>query len=116
MRTSLLREPSGRADARRALLHLGCRKRRRSRIGSMRGIEQIPWIYDAMCAVAEWQGMRRWREWVARGARGRTLDLGCGTGRSLPLFPQGATAIGIDPSADALRRARRRAPEVPLVR
>ena len=82
----------------------------------MRGIEQIPWIYDAMCAVAEWQGMRRWREWVARGARGRTLDLGCGTGRSLPLFPQGATAIGIDPSADALRRARRRAPEVPLVR
>lgn len=82
----------------------------------MRGVEQIPWIYDAMCAVAEWQGLRRWREWVARGARGRTLDLGCGTGRSLRLFPNGTGVIGIDPSADALRRARRRAPEVPLVR
>jgi len=82
----------------------------------MRGIEQIPWIYDAMCAVAEWQGMRRWRQWLAGGARGRTLDLGCGTGRSLRLFSSEARPIGLDPSADALRRARRRAPEVPLVR
>ena len=82
----------------------------------MRGIEQIPWIYDAMCALAEWQGMRRWRECLARGARGRTLDLGCGTGRNLPLFPKEARAIGLDLSPDALRRARKRAPAVPLVR
>src|SRR6267142_896514 len=81
----------------------------------MRGIEQIPWVYDALCALAEWQGMRRWREWLARGARGRTLDLGCGTGRNLPLFPAGARAIGLDPAMDSLRRARRRAPAVPLV-
>lgn len=82
----------------------------------MRGVEQIPWIYDAMCAVAEWNGMRRWREWLARGARGRTLDLGCGTGRSLPLFPKGTRVVGLDPSLDALQRARRRAPDLPLVR
>ena len=82
----------------------------------MRGIEQIPWIYDAICALSEWQGMRRWREWLARGARGRTLDLGCGTGRTLPLFPKGVRAVGLDPSPDALRRARKRAPEIPLVR
>ena|SRR6266481_3941959 len=82
----------------------------------MRGIEQVPWIYDALCALAEWQGMRRWREWLARGARGRTLDLGCGTGRNLPLFPKEARAIGLDPSPDALRRARQRSPSVPLVR
>ena len=71
----------------------------------MRGIEQIPWIYDAMCAVAEWQGMRRWRQWLAGGARGRTLDLGCGTGRSLRLFSSEARPIGLDPCADALRLA-----------
>ncbi|TMA32242.1 MAG: class I SAM-dependent methyltransferase, partial [Deltaproteobacteria bacterium] len=70
----------------------------------MRGIEQIPWIYDSLCALAEWRGMRRWREWVARGARGRTLDLGCGTGRSLRLFPPDALPVGLDPSADALHR------------
>src|SRR2546427_1994183 len=107
MRTSLLREPSGRADARRALLHLGCRKGRRSRIGNMRGIEQIPWIYDAMCAVAEWQGMGRWRQWLAGGARGRTLGLGCGTRRSAPLFLSEVHPIGSYPSADSLLRALR---------
>jgi ubiquinone/menaquinone biosynthesis C-methylase UbiE len=82
----------------------------------VRGIEQIPWVYDAFCAFAEWRGMRRWREWLARGARGRTLDLGCGTGRTLPLFSKEARPIGVDISADALRRARKRAPRIPLVR
>ena len=74
----------------------------------MRGVEQIPWLYDAVCAFAEWRGLGRWRQWVAGGARGRTLDLGCGTGRNLPLFT-GASAVGLDPSFESLRRARRRA-------
>lgn len=82
----------------------------------MRGLEQIPWLYDALCAPLEKLGLGRWRQWLAEGARGRTLDLGCGTGRNLPLFAAGLTVIGLDPSADTLRRARRRAPSVPLVR
>ena len=59
----------------------------------MRGVEQIPWLYDAICAWAEWRGLGRWRRWVAGGARGRTLDLGCGTGRNLPLLPPTARAV-----------------------
>jgi ubiquinone/menaquinone biosynthesis C-methylase UbiE len=81
----------------------------------MRGIEQIPWLYDAICAVAEWRGLGRWRGWLTAGARGRTLDLGCGTGRNLPLFPAGVRAVGLDPAPDALARARRRAPGALLV-
>jgi ubiquinone/menaquinone biosynthesis C-methylase UbiE len=81
----------------------------------MRGIEQVPWLYDAICALAEWRGLDRWRRWLSGGARGRTLDLGCGTGRNLPLFGAGVTAIGLDPAFEALRRARRRAPATPLV-
>ncbi len=81
----------------------------------MRGIEQIPWLYDAICAFAERRGLDRWRRWLAGGARGRTLDLGCGTGRNLPLLPAGTRAVGLDPELDSLRRARRRAPGVPLV-
>jgi ubiquinone/menaquinone biosynthesis C-methylase UbiE len=80
----------------------------------MRGVEQIPWLYDAICAVAEWRGLDRWRRWVAGGARGRILDLGCGTGRNLPLLAAGR-AVGVDCSLDALRRARRRAAGAPLV-
>jgi len=80
----------------------------------MRGVEQVPWLYDAICALAEWRGLHRWRRWVAGGARGRILDLGCGTGRSLPLVAAGR-AVGLDCSFDALRRARRRAAGAPLV-
>jgi ubiquinone/menaquinone biosynthesis C-methylase UbiE len=81
----------------------------------MRGIEQIPWIYVALCRLCERGGLGRWRQWLVSGARGRTLDLGCGTGRNLPLLPPDARAVALDPSSAALQRARRRAPAVPLV-
>jgi ubiquinone/menaquinone biosynthesis C-methylase UbiE len=81
----------------------------------MRGIENIPWLYDAMCRFCEATGLGRWREWLTAGARGHTLDLGCGTGRNLPLFPAGVRAIAVDPERRSLVRARRRAPRTPLV-
>jgi len=81
----------------------------------MRGIEQIPWLYDALAALAERTEMGRWRRWVTTGAQGRTLDVGTGTGRNLPLFPAGTSVVAIDPSLDALRRARRRAPRVAVI-
>ena len=75
----------------------------------MRGVEQIPWAYDLLVHLLEATGLARWRGWLAEGASGRTLDLGCGTGRSLPLFPAGARVIGIDPEIRLLLRARTRA-------
>lgn len=81
----------------------------------MRGIEQIPWLYDACCALAERGRLGRWRRWLVEGARGLTLDLGCGTGRNLPLTPVGVRVVGCDPHRGVLERARRRAPGVPLV-
>ena len=80
-----------------------------------RGTEHVPWLYDAICHLCERGGFGQWRRWLAAGARGRTLDLGCGTGRSLPLLPAGVRAIGLDPSSAPLARARRRAPGVPMV-
>ena len=79
----------------------------------MRGFEQIPWLYDAACALLERTGLGRWRRRLCEGARGRVLDVGCGTGRNLPLLPPGS--FGIDPAGDPLRRARRRAPGARLV-
>jgi ubiquinone/menaquinone biosynthesis C-methylase UbiE len=77
------------------------------------GLEQIPWLYDLCCAVLERTGLGRWRRWLCQGARGRVLDLGCGTGRNLPLLPRGTVAV--EPAAAPLRRARRRAPGARLV-
>jgi ubiquinone/menaquinone biosynthesis C-methylase UbiE len=81
----------------------------------VRGAEQIPWLYDTAMALLERMGLGPWRLWLAEGARGRTLDLGCGTGRNLPLLPPGARAVGVDPCAQSLARARRRSPAALLV-
>lgn len=81
----------------------------------MRGLEQIPWLYDALAALQDRTGLVRWRRWLAQGARGRVLDLGTGTGRMLPHYPPNVRVIGLDPSPAALNRARRRAPSAPLV-
>lgn len=81
----------------------------------MRGVEQVPWLYEIISSLYEWSGLAEWRRWLVAGARGRVLDLGSGTGRNLPLLPHGTRAVALDPSLDALKRARRRAPDVPLV-
>jgi ubiquinone/menaquinone biosynthesis C-methylase UbiE len=81
----------------------------------MRGVEQIPWLYDACCALIECFGLARWRRWLVEDAAGRTLDVGCGTGRNLPLYGAGVRVVGLEPSRAALARARRRAPGIALV-
>jgi ubiquinone/menaquinone biosynthesis C-methylase UbiE len=80
----------------------------------MRGFEQIPWLYDPLLALMERGGLGRWRAWLAGGARGRTLDLGTGTGRNLSLLP-GTPAVGVDPHLWNLRHARRRVGAATLV-
>ena len=77
----------------------------------MRGLEQIPWLYDPVCALCERLGLARWRRWLVEGAHGRVLDVGCGTGRNLPLYRAGVRVIGLDPAWASLQRARRRVPD-----
>ncbi len=82
----------------------------------MRGLEQIPWLYDLGLWIAEWLGFLRWRRWLAEGATGPTLDLGTGTGRNLPWLTAATTVVAVDPSPDNLRAARARQPGALLVR
>jgi ubiquinone/menaquinone biosynthesis C-methylase UbiE len=81
----------------------------------MRGVEQIPWFYDAFMTVFERAGLDRWRRWLVGGAEGLTLEVGCGTGRNLPLYPTSARVIGLEIDRAVLAAARRRAGRVPLV-
>jgi ubiquinone/menaquinone biosynthesis C-methylase UbiE len=82
----------------------------------MRGLEQIPWLYDLGLSLLERGGLGRWRRWLVAGTRGRTLEIGAGTGRDLPLYPSSQAVVAIDPHPQNLAAARARAPEVPLVR
>jgi len=81
----------------------------------MRGVEQIPWLYDAFMTLVEWTGLKRWRAWLVDGARGRVLEVGCGTGRNLPLYPAGAAVVALELDRHVLDAARRRASHIPLV-
>lgn len=86
----------------------------------MRGLEQIPWLYDALMALSERTGFRRWRQRLldrvaTGGSPGAVLEVGCGTGRNLPAYPRGARLVGLDPCLASLLAARRKAPGVPLV-
>jgi len=81
----------------------------------MRGVEQVPWLYDLGLWLLEATGLARWRRALVLGASGRTLDLGTGTGRNLPLFTPAARVVGVDPHPENLARARRRGPAAPLV-
>jgi len=81
----------------------------------MRGIEHIPWLYDALMSVMDVTGFRRWRRKLVGQLQTLALEVGCGTGRNLPLYPDHTQVVAIDPDLGALRRARRRAPNALLV-
>ena len=81
-----------------------------------------PW--DQYAPFYDWENARTmgrrdvpfWKTFAA-GRRGRTLELGCGTGRLLiPLARTGARLVGVDFSADMLERARTRSRALPSAR
>lgn len=79
----------------------------------MRGLEQIPWLYDGMMRFQP--GLDRWRRKMVASASGRVLEVGCGTGLALRHYHDGIDVIGLDPAPDALARARKRVPRISLV-
>ncbi len=79
------------------------------------GLENIPWLYDLAMSLVERGRFRRWRQWLVGGARGRVLEIGCGTGRNLPLYPAGVRVTAVDPWPQNVAAARRRSPRALLV-
>ncbi len=75
----------------------------------MRGVEHVPWAYDAFMTLVEPLGLGRWRRKLLRMAAGRTLEVGCGTGRNLPLYSPSAAVVALEPDLRVLLAARRRA-------
>ncbi len=71
--------------------------------------DRIARFYDLMEKPMDLLGVRRRRERLLGQAKGRTLEVGVGTGRNLALYPDGVELTGIDVSANMLARARRAA-------
>lgn len=81
----------------------------------MRGLEQRPGLYDAGMALLEKGRFGRWRKEVIGAVEGRTLEVGCGTGRNLPLYRPTARVVATDPDVVVLKRARARDPSTAFV-
>jgi ubiquinone/menaquinone biosynthesis C-methylase UbiE len=79
----------------------------------MRGIEQIPWLYDL--GMHFMPRIARWRRDLAALAQGDVLEVGCGTGQMLPLYPEATGVVAFDPNRASLDRARRRCPDAGLL-
>ena len=80
------------------------------------GEEGHPWfaaIYDSMNADAERGFLGPARTRIAGGARGRVLEIGCGTGAAFPYYGDGVTTlVATEPDPFMLTRAERRAADV----
>lgn len=70
--------------------------------------ELLAMLYDPLIAPFDPLGVRKWREWVVRAARGRVLEIGVGTGLNLPHYRAANSVAAIDPDSASLQRARAR--------
>lgn len=77
-----------------------------------RRYDRIARIYDPLEWVMELR-FRRWRRplW-AQVEPGRVLELGVGTGKNIPYYPEGTDVVAIDISDEMLAKARERAASV----
>lgn len=65
-------------------------------------------LYDAIMAPLDWLSFAPLRRRTAEAARGRTLEIGVGTGLNFDLYRDARPLVGIEPDPEMLKRARRR--------
>jgi ubiquinone/menaquinone biosynthesis C-methylase UbiE len=82
--------------------------------GSLAGHPVFAAIYDRLLASAEKGGLRQMRSDLLREARGRTLELGTGTGHNLDHYPASVTELVLtEPDRYMATRLRRHVADAP---
>ena len=74
---------------------------------------RIASLYDLLEAPME-RAFSGWRQELLAGARGRILEVGVGTGKNLPYYPEGTEVTAIDFSPNMIVQARKRQDELQL--
>jgi SAM-dependent methyltransferase len=77
----------------------------------MKGHRWFAAVYDAISKDDERRVLGPLRRWVVGDARGRTLEIGAGTGFSFPHYATGTEVVATEPDPYMLRRAVPRAAE-----
>jgi len=73
-----------------------------------RKYNRVALIYDLMEAPMEIKSLDKYRKMVWQQVQGRTLEVGVGTGKNFPYYPDTAKVTAIDLSDRMLERAKRR--------
>ncbi len=60
-------------------------------------------IYNPIMKPVDRFGFRQWRNWATRSARGRVLEIGCGTGLNFSHYPKGVHLVAFDPEREMLQ-------------
>jgi len=68
---------------------------------------RIAKFYDLLEAPME-KGLSRWRQKLLENAKGKTLEVGIGTGKNIPYYPEDVELTGMDFSEKMLAKARKR--------
>lgn len=71
-----------------------------------RGHRWFAAMYDRLTGPAEARLMKKIRPRLMGEVDGRVLEVGIGTGATLPYYPADATVIGVEPDPHMLKRAR----------
>ena len=65
-------------------------------------------LYDKHLAPVDGT-LSKWRKRLLKDVRGKTLEIGIGTGKNMDHYPKGVSLTGIDSSENMLKYARKRA-------
>lgn len=71
--------------------------------------DRISKVYDWLEQPMEWMMFEKWRQEVSESLKGKVLEIGVGTGKNIPYYPEGAEVTAIDFSGKMLARAKKKA-------
>jgi len=74
-----------------------------------RRYNRISRIYDIIEKPIEVAFFRSWRKDLLRMVNGRVLEVGIGTGKNIPYYPEGASVLAVDISQKMMERAKKKA-------
>lgn len=73
--------------------------------------DRISKVYDLMEQPMERMMFEKWRQELSRSLKGKVLEIGVGTGKNIPYYPDGVEVTAIDFSEKMLAKAIKKAEE-----
>jgi demethylmenaquinone methyltransferase/2-methoxy-6-polyprenyl-1,4-benzoquinol methylase len=70
---------------------------------------RVSYVFDTMEIPMEYMWFSKWRKDILSGLSGRVLDLGIGTGKNIPYYPDECEVVGVDISDMMLSHAKEKA-------